>query len=509
MFPDPPYHGFSWHLTQHMGVVSDTSLRAILSAAAIHGSGPDPAKQINEFLVRAKVLTANVRSDSGRADAWRDYQQVLSELGLMYSTEVEQSITLTTIGLAYLDKMLTFGEVITLQCLRYQYPNGHKVTISSSLRSVLAKTEYGMAPNLMVLQQDTGVQVRPAVLVWQVLRALDKARVTPVLRAEEISTYLMRCGDHADTSACVEAIVRASRTSLALPPTAAKLRNAQDWLKFLRLSPIFSGSAGADAYVEISEYGRSIAEHVDAICEALVDCRTFWKPDQLKRADRLSWYEAFGAIDLRVGLIPRSEPVADDTASKDAVDPLDDRPGSAATPMPVHLREFSSDGLDLPVDRSTTGIGETNLSYDAAITPQRRNLHDRMVGYISWVCRGKGAGVWHDPNTLDLLVTWRDHEFLVEVKSVTPANFIARLRYAIGQVYQYDYMRASQSDLPRRKVIAVTASIHEEDWYITFLNDGVDADLLSLRNRRLCIHSKHAYSRELFTPLPTSPIFGV
>ena len=115
MFPDLPHPGHSWRLTHHMGPVTADHLYHILWAANAFARNRDPAADINVYLNSNEQWTANVRTDSGQPDGWRDYQQVLSELSLIYSVEVMNPITLTTLGLALLDGSLGFSEVMTLQ----------------------------------------------------------------------------------------------------------------------------------------------------------------------------------------------------------------------------------------------------------------------------------------------------------------------------------------------------------------------------------------------------------
>jgi len=104
-----------------------------------------------------------------------------------------------------------------------------------------------------------------------------------------------------------------------------------------------------------------------------------------------------------------------------------------------------------------------------------------------------------DPSSVDLLIEYEQHEFIVEVKSVTPRNFIARLRYAIGQLLQYDYLRSAESPLPRRKVIALAAQVPMDSWCVPFLNNHLNIDLLSLSGRELRVNSLNELTNRLFS----------
>ena len=169
-------------------------------------------------------------------------------------------------------------------------------------------------------------------------------------------------------------------------------------------------------------------------------------------------------------------------------------------PGHIALREFSAASFlslsrDIRVDSGRT----IESSYDAGLVQSKHRLHDLMVIHIANVCQAKGATVWDDPNTVDLLVAFKGMEFLVEVKSVTSRNFVHRVRTAIGQVLQYDYFRAQESAVPRRKVIALAAQLPHQSWCVPFVSEHLSMDLLSLHNQLLRVDSTLPLAMELFS----------
>ena len=135
MYPNIPYNGLSWPITQHSGIISEDVVRGLISACLDLNGKPVDVNAINNYLVSHGIVTDNFRSDSMQVDAWRDYQQILSEFGLIYSTKICNRIMLTPVAIAFADGDISYKELITLQLLRYQYPNGHKSQISRSLKS--------------------------------------------------------------------------------------------------------------------------------------------------------------------------------------------------------------------------------------------------------------------------------------------------------------------------------------------------------------------------------------
>ena len=139
-----------------MKIIDEKLLYSLLYAAYTYASYNSPAERINEYLVANSIVPPNIRQDSQLSDVWRDYQQVLAELGFMYSTRITGGIIEpTSCGLHLLDNQNKFHEILTNQVLLYQYPNG-------------GKREYADE------QLDNGVLLRPAVLVWRVINIIKE-----------------------------------------------------------------------------------------------------------------------------------------------------------------------------------------------------------------------------------------------------------------------------------------------------------------------------------------------
>lgn len=482
-----------------MGIVTPAHLYHILWAANEFSTNDDPAADINNYLIANAQLTPNVREDSGQPDAWRDYQQILSELGLIFSLEVTPQITLTPLGLALLDGSMGFSEVMTLQALRFQYPNGHHTQMSPAQRAELDGTQYATVRTFMELLHMSGVQIRPAVLAWRVLRRLSERHSAAEISVDEFESYLMRCGTNAEFAVCADAIITARTTGFALPRLGQRQRrNAQDWFKFLRLTTIFTATEDRQPVLSISDFGSQHVDDIDRICTALELPATFWEPETLTHVDRLRWYSEFGGVDLSVPQLPKTEAEAG-AANEEFVAGEEQEDDFVSENMPeggrIELRAFP--GI-AQVNNENLGNLTIQSVYSAELTRTAHRLHDQMVLLIAETCQAKGAAVFDDPDSVDLLIQHQQREFIVEVKSVTPRNFIARLRYALGQVLHYDFLRSAASQLPRRNVIAVAANVPQNSWSVRFLNDYLDMDLLSLESGRLQVHSRSEAALQLF-----------
>ncbi len=478
-----------------MGKVTRENLFHLLWAANRFSRNADPPADINSYLIANQQWTANVREDSGQPDAWRDYQQVPSELGLMYSLQVVPEITPTPLGLALLDGSLGFSEIMTLQALRLQFPNGHHVRISPRQRAKLAGTSYANARLLAELHSLTGVMIRPAVLVWRILRRLAELGEAPELTVDDFDRYLMRCSSNGDFLACTDTIANSRRSGTAQFGHTDR-RKAQEWIKYLRLTCIFSSTDDRQPVLTLSGFGKQYASEVDEICTTLENPRNFWQPGTVSRADRLRWYSQFGGVDLSIPELPCVEATEENLDFVGGQEEEDQRGGFAdgMTVGAIKLREFQ--GIQLPAQPPSDLTIQS--VYSATLSNSAHRLHDHMVLLIAETCRAKGAAVFEDPGSLDLLVQRERQEFIIEVKSVTPRNFIVRLRYALGQVLHYDFLRIPTAHLPRRKVIAFAAQIPANSWTVEFVNAYLDMDLLTLESGKLKLHSPSQASVQLF-----------
>ncbi|MBQ3043450.1 MAG: hypothetical protein IJD53_03245 [Alistipes sp.] len=491
MYPNIPFSGLSWPLTQHAGVISEEIIRGLISACMLC-NGQSDAETINRYLVDNNLLTANFREDSQRVDAWRDYQQILSEFGLIYSTNITRNeIILTPIAIAFADGEISYSELITLQALRYQYPNGHKTQSSPSLKRSYEDSFHRSYDfnTFAEMQASMGILIRPVVAIWQTLYGLylqgEDARIT----IDEMQTYLVRCLKNSDVSLCIECIINARHTSFRLEPLHRARRNMQDWIKILNQTPLFYSDSNRNSFIALSQYSIDHAEEVNAICDHLCKPESFWVFTN-SRDLKFSWFDFYGNIDLGTKWIPDQEmPSSNHIEDNDIStqrDPIDE-------PRDIVLHPFK------PLREIDNNNHKQIVSiYDYKKSREGYKLHDNMVNIIANRCVDKGADVYYDSKTVDLFVKFKDSEFIVEVKSITPSNFIARLRTAIGQVNQYDYFMHQGSDIRGRLGLAFTATIPKSDWTVPFITNHLNMDLLYLESNALSIISNNALSRELY-----------
>src|SRR5579872_7159076 len=92
-----PYPGHTWSFTQHaIGLEPKTIYDFLNCAAPFVGQKTGYDRRITSLMIAAGILTANERE--GVPDAWRDYQQLLAEIGLIYSTKISSTLKITELG---------------------------------------------------------------------------------------------------------------------------------------------------------------------------------------------------------------------------------------------------------------------------------------------------------------------------------------------------------------------------------------------------------------------------
>ena len=265
----------------------------------------------------------------------------------------------------------------------------------------------------------------------------------------------------------------------------------QDWIKILDQTPLFYSDCARSNSICLSSYSINQAEAIMAICNYLCKPETFWIYTN-NPSFKYEWFNFYGEIDLGTSWIPKQE--EESTADINEI-PLVDKFDEIQNNIQgsIELKEFK------PVFVSDNNSHKAMVSvYDYKKSERGHKLHDSMVNLIASKCIEKGAEVSYDPKTVDLYIKYKSQEFLVEVKSITPSNFITRLRTAIGQVCLYDYLMHRDKNIGGRLGLAFTASIPKHNWSVPFITNYMNMDLLYMDSNSLSIRTQHELSLELY-----------
>lgn len=478
-----PYPGHTWSFSQHAVGLNPKTLYDFLKCAAPfegHIRGYD--RKITELMIATDVLTINRRD--GKADAWRDYQQILAELGLIYSTKIVRALTLTELGQMFLAGDIGFSELIGVQALRYQYPNGQKSTIQSRLRNELRTGSTYSATTLTELQTNLGILLKPGALILRVLLELERTGLKSELSIAECQAFLLPCRTNQDW---VESFIEI-KNNRSLPTNIKNLnihskRNFQDWFKFLGKSDFFE--TDGKTYIALSEYSINNSILMDSYCTKEESITSFWVPTGFEIKDRCEWFDWFGHLPYEAQEALRMDLTNNpDYISKNYVGGLDEEDDDITSVEPTFVNLQPVDLNHLGRDTSLNLIQNIEILAQNLINgAQKRHaktlLHDRIIKNLAENFISQGAKVESDPNSVDLFSTWPDgNSAIFEVKTVTRRSLQGRLRSAIGQVEEYSYRRYISGAGPSDKVIVVNTELNSSAWQTNFLAQHLGIGLI-------------------------------
>lgn len=296
-YPNPPYQGFSWQISQHAGVVSSDIVIGLLNACK-HLDG----LQIDIDDIDARIKSEGILPSENDRSLWRDYQQILCEFGLMVARTAGDGgiVRLTQIGKALADGELSFAEMQMLQLLRYQYPNGYKKAVPAGLPANLSHPLSEMS-TLTEIQSATNVRIRPCVFLWRLLDSLwTKNGKSVPLSPDEVQTYVFRCFSDDSFEDCLSALIKHREGKGDLPSLGATAkRNASDWIKLLVATDLFSFDKPTGG-IRLS--GLSKLHAVD-LRWLFQEIDNQFPPWELKNGNTSDWFSYFGTIPDNLRLI--------------------------------------------------------------------------------------------------------------------------------------------------------------------------------------------------------------
>lgn len=457
-YPELPFVKHRWPLTQHGSLLIDeVVIRTLLSAAAAFEGEVTYAPNLNELLAKSAVLTKNVRN--GVPSPWRDYQQLLPELGLMYSTRSQRELTLTNMGRLFLSGEMLFQELLDFQSMRMQYPNGFKSI--DNLASEGLKTA-----------QST-LRVKPGVFILKALIELQVSGEACTLSVDECQEFLLPMVSIDDLGTAIN-LLKERRSQKGLPQLAATAharRNVQDWFKLL----------GATSFFELEQSTLTLAsvsmnkiETLSRFCDEQSRNSNFWvfdETDGVVESD--SWFDFFG--NLYVGEVSiHFDQTTENGGSaplpgRESVDAIQDHTEIVLRELEDRNFEKAALQIDELVKRGVPDWGQIE-----GLIRQREAtiLHEKIVEELAWHLREAGAKVFEDLNSVDLFAEWSDtagHTTVIEVKTVTPDKLATRVRLGIGQLLDYRFKIQRQFGFEPELVLAINIELDAENYYVKLL----------------------------------------
>lgn len=483
-----PYPGFSWSISQHIGPVTQQGvLYELLQAAYIFSGDVDYSNSITNYLVDQELLTPNVRQDAGRPQAWRDYQQVLAELGLIVSTRFTDNVIVTPIALMWLDGLIGYSELITTQCLRYQYPNGHKQDISPSLRTELYTNNIAFPQTRTELDTLFGVQVKPAVLLLRILLELKKLpNQTVSLTPQECLAALVPIKTNRDWPLALNTLLSLREKGFPNSDTR-RLRHVQEWFRLLVLSDIFV--AISRSAIGLRELGLVNENLLVELCEYHEDPVNYWMPSTTSSEEMaFSWFQYYGNPPLMSQwIIPELKDTeyleANYPAGAEVDEVLDDLADLRERNYNIVLKPLDPFFTDTSKTYSPSILGQDDI--DRVIQGQIRRqrstyLHQKIVEILAHRLQQFDFSVMEDPQSVDLLASKDKLETIIEVKTVNRRNLYRHMRLGVGQLSEYRFRRQFQTGSRPKAILVLSSSTNFPSWLLEYFETDIHLGLVSM-----------------------------
>lgn len=432
-----PFSDYSWQISQHEICFDEEPLVGLLATAALFEGSADKGPELNLTLAKSNIVTRNLRE--GKASPWRDYQQVLPEIGLMISTQTSPHITLTDIGRSFLAGSLEHTDLMTLQMMRYQYPNGYK---SQTLNAFVTN----------------GVSVRPGLMLLRGLIELYRKGIVS-LSIDQIILHFLQNKSDVEWRISIQEILNTAQVK----SNFARKRNIAAWVRLLFKTSLFEPLEGdlalSDLVISRLDFFESLSDHLISLDP--------WVPTP-NANNALSWFAYFGSftrVDPRLQEIVEVEiEVEDISLIQDELELV-----KATGNLDLAIIEFSPIDLTLgSLPQATDDLFQSYIDGRAKLRFAKQE-HDKIVNAVAEYYIEQGWTVHHDPSSVDLLaVDGSGAARIIEVKTTTQKTMSKQVRTGVGQVLEYKY-RYNRSHAPASRCdIVLNRPFPADDWHREF-----------------------------------------
>lgn len=432
-----PFPGYSWQISQHEICFDEEPLVGLLATAALFEGRADKGPELNLTLAKSDIVTRNLRE--GKASPWRDYQQVLPEVGLMISTQTSPQIALTEIGRSFLAGSLEHPDLMTLQMMRYQYPNGYK---SQTLNAFVA----------------SGVSVRPGLMVLRGLIELYRKGIVS-LSIDQIILYFLPNKVDTEWQISVDEILSATQSSV----TFSRRRNIAAWARLLLKTTLFEPLDGdlalSNLVISKLDFFASLADHLISVGP--------WAPTP-NANNAMNWFAYFGSfkhVDSQLQAIVEIDVEVDEVSLiQDELELV-----KATGNLSLALIDF------LPIDLTLGSLPQATDDLFQSYIDGRAKLrfakqeHDKIVNSVAECYLSRGWTVRHDPSSVDLLaVDPAGAARIIEVKTTTQKTMSKQVRTGVGQVLEYKYRYNRNNQPASRCDVVLNRPFAPDDWHREF-----------------------------------------
>ncbi|MDV6373314.1 hypothetical protein [Deinococcus arenicola] len=472
---------FTWSFNQHVGKMGKSEvIYAFITAILNFGRKANYREEITNFIGSQGFLTWNERADSQKADLWRDYQQYLPDLGLIYSTElISKEVVLTPIALMFANGEISFQDLMNTQTLRFQYPNGQKSKMPSWASDAYASKGLSKPSVSAQAYMDYGILIRPGLLLIRCLIELFKYEHNPILTVDEVVAFCLPIKNNSDWHTAVASIIndRASKNRVYHDRTAnaVKIRHVSEWFRQLNTTSFCKiERIGASICLSLRHFSENDIQELERVCEQYEDI-PFWIPDlsQSERENRLSWFSYYGSIDI-------DSIIELDTSAYESNGNLQKEDSNIILGNNELLKINEYDYINY-VEREYEDVIPNIQNYKSGREKlaEKSILHDKIVFELARHLSVNRYSLSFDPSSADLIAERESERVLFEVKTVTRKKVSQRIRLGIGQVSEYRYRYEMQNKIRPSACIVVSSSIEVAEWYSSYFTNDIKMSLIA------------------------------
>lgn len=458
---------FSWPFSQHAIALKPDNLLGLLSTSAIFEGHKNVGREINILLSKKNILTKNIRA--GKMDAWRDYQQILAEVGLIFSTKLDKEIRLTEVGRLMLSNEIGFSELMSIQALRYQYPNGLKFSLIKD-------------------HINSGVLIKPGLLILRLLIELVKNNKKPFISIDQMQVHLLKIRKNSEWPQAYAFILSDPNPNNQINQSAR--RNMQDWAKFLSTTDLFNLHNEKNSNgLTLTPYSLSHIDILIEICSYGEQVSDFWIPTSFEKEEAIKWFAHFGYIPIEYQEL-LSEDLTEEYMSSNYFEKIynEEDESHASITQKINLNEMRA-GYIKPIDISNNELVNEIANTGALKRREKAKLHDEIVGRLAKYYSEKGFKVFEDKQSIDLAVKFNSKDISIfEVKTATKRNLLTQSRLAIGQIMEYAYRYNVEQGVCPQKNIVFNVSMKNQNWFKKYVNEHLDIGIVSLTGEKKELH---------------------
>jgi len=488
-----PYAEYTWSISQHMRKATKDSrlIFTLLEGAALYGREKGYSDKITSHVIKKKLIPPNIRES--RPQIWRDYQQVLVELGLIVSTRYTAgSVIVTPIGLMLLDGLLGVRELLTTQALRYQYPNAYKLSVPNAVRQQLADERSEEEINRAAIDHLHGVLIKPAVLVLRILLEQMDGNERPKITNRECAAALMPIRKNSEWPMALAELLKLRRERIIPQVDVRALRHIQEWFSLLSATDFFSEKNGV---LTLSDAMFSDIPAAAEVCAYQEELSTYWYSPAGNNVSEWvhSWFSYYGAPELNSQWTISSPSLTKEYVNENYPKGIEILDVEDAYALPrdfqdwsgkIRLQPFGRTEEDFETHSSTNRLGSSaalvRLERGIARRQKSTRLHEYVVTLVAKKLSESGFNVFEDPQSVDLLASKDGSESIFEIKTVTPRNLIPRLRLGVGQLSEYRYRLQTPKGIRPNGVLVLSSDTNPPPLIKSFFRDEVQLGLVGL-----------------------------